>query len=54
MVVQVTTPHFCAGLVFQGLTCTEAAPILHWAVNKDRDWLRAYFKRKGWKAAVVR
>lgn len=50
--VQVTAPHFCAGLVFQGLICTEAAPILKWAVNKNRAWLWPYFERKGWKAVI--
>lgn len=50
---QITAHHFCAGLVIRGDRCTEAAPILAWAVGKTRDELRAYFARKGWRAVVI-
>ena len=53
-VAQITAPHFCAGLVMRGDRCTEAAPILAWAVGRTRDELRAYFAAKGWRAVVVR
>ena len=52
--VQVDAPHFCAGIVLVDDVCTEAAPILKWAVGKHRDWLRDYFKAKGWKATVCK
>lgn len=51
--VRVEAPHFVAGLVMTGLTCTEAAPILKWAINKDRATLRGYFARKKWKATII-
>jgi hypothetical protein len=49
---QITAPHFCAALITSADVCTEAAPILGWAVGKRRDELRDFFARKGW--AVVR
>jgi hypothetical protein len=32
----------------------EAAPILKWALHKDRSFLRDYFKSKGWSTHVMR
>lgn len=52
--ISVDAPHFCAALVMVDGKCTEAAPILKWAVGKGEEWLRAYFKQKGWKATEVR
>lgn len=53
VLVRIVAPHFVAGLVCDGDVCTEAAPILRWAVGKDRAELRAYFARKGWAASVI-
>lgn len=53
MLVRVVAPHFVAGLVMDGDTCTDAAPILRWAVGKQRAFLSEYFRRKGWRAAIV-
>lgn len=50
--VRVEAPHFVAGLIIKDDVCTFAAPILAWAVGRDRAWLRAYFARKGWRASV--
>lgn len=52
--IRVVAPHFVAALVTVDGLCTEAAPILKWAVGKGEDWLRAYFAQKGWKAHEVR
>lgn len=52
--VRVEAPHFVAALVTVDGKCTEAAPILGWAVGKSEEWLRAYFKSKGWKATEVK
>ena len=52
--VRVAAPHFCAGLVVVNDVCTEAAPILGWAVGMNANHLRAYFKRKGWKATIAK
>jgi hypothetical protein len=51
--VRVSAPHFCAGLIVVGDKCTHAAPILRWAIGKDRHELSAYFKRKAWKAVIA-
>lgn len=53
MLVRVVAPHFTAGLVLENGRCTDAAPILRWAVGANREFLRAYFSRKGWRATVV-
>ena len=53
MLVRVVAPHFVAGMVMSGDVCSEAAPILKWAIGKRRDFLRTYFARKSWKASVV-
>ena len=34
--------------------CFKAAPILKWAIGRDRKWLSDYFQRKGWKARVIK
>ena len=52
--VRVEAPHFVAALVTNGRHCTEAAPILGWAIGKTEDELRAYFVRKNWRASVIR
>lgn len=55
MLVSVDAPHFNAGLVIDECgMCVHAAPILKWCIGKRTDFLRGYFKRKGWKATVVR
>lgn len=48
--IQVTAPHFCAGIVIKDGQCVVAAPILKWAIGKDSDYLSRYFRRKGWRA----
>ncbi len=51
--VRVVAPHFVAGLVCHGDHCTDAAPILEWAIGKTREDLRTYFANKGWTASIV-
>lgn len=53
MLAQVTAPHFCAGIVMENDVCTDAAPILRWAVGKRHAELRQYFARKGWRVSIV-
>ena len=53
ILVQVTAPHFCAAFVLEDETVIDAAPILKWSIGKRREWLRDYFRQKGWKAVVV-
>jgi hypothetical protein len=50
LLVQVTAPHFCAGIVVCRDKVVEAAPILSWTLGKPYSWLkRQVFPRKGWK-----
>lgn len=51
--VRVVAPHFVAGMDVANGKCVEAAPILRWAKGKTEDELRAYFKRKGWRASII-
>lgn len=53
VLVRVVAPHFVAGLIMTAGRCTEAAPILKYAIGKERDELRRYFTSKGWKATIV-
>jgi hypothetical protein len=54
MLVQVTAPHFCAGLVLDETgTVVEAAPILGWTVGKHWRELRPYFAKRRWTARRV-
>jgi hypothetical protein len=53
LLVRVVAPHFVAGLVLEDDRCTEAAPILAWAIHWRRDALRAYFRRKHWRATIL-
>jgi hypothetical protein len=52
--IRVVAPHFVAALVMVDGRCTEAAPILKWAIGKSEEWLRAYFAGKGWRATEVK
>lgn len=51
--VRVVAPHFVAGIWCANGKCVEAAPILSWAKGKTEDFLRDYFKKKGWAASVI-
>ena len=54
LLARVVASHFVAGLVIVNDRCTEAAPILRWAIGKSRDELRAYFLSKSWAVSVVK
>lgn len=43
---QVTTSYFCCGLVVDGDRVVDAAPIMAWAKNKTRDFVRAWVAKK--------
>lgn len=51
ILVQITAPHFCAGVEFDAATslCTRAAPILHWMKAKRYRDLQTYCQGKGWE-----
>lgn len=46
--VQVSAPHFTAGLVVREGRVVRAAPILRWAEGRAWAEVAAYFRRKGW------
>jgi hypothetical protein len=50
--IQVTAPHFSAGIFVEDGHCIAAAPALEWALGKSVKELNAYFKRRHWQAAV--
>ena len=52
--VRVVAPHFVAGLVIEQQRATVTAPILAWARGKHEDELREAFRRKGWRASIVK
>lgn len=53
MVIQVTAPHFVAGIVLRRGRCVQAPPILAWCVGWAEEGLRAYFARKGWRVFLL-
>lgn len=48
MLIQITAPHFCAGLLIEAGKVVLAAPILRWMMGKPEDYVRFYCRRKGW------
>ncbi len=49
LLVTVTAPHYTASLVTVDGVCTEAAPILRWAIGKPWRRLREHFLYKGFR-----
>lgn len=49
----IDAPHYCAGLVLTNGRCTEAAPILNWALGRSGDDLRQYFARKKFRVHEI-
>jgi len=47
--LQISTPHFCAGIIIRTGYCVKAPPILKWTILKTEQGLLRYFKNKGWK-----
>lgn len=52
LTVQVTSSHFCAGVVVKDGIITKAAPILKWAKNKEFTDFSHYCASKGWVLEV--
>lgn len=61
-IVWVRAPHYTAGLVITSrfppgnsddYVCTEAAPILRWALGKPWEQLRRYFQGKRFEVVVM-
>jgi hypothetical protein len=52
--VRVVGPNFVAGLIVDNDRVVYAAPILRRLLWQDADELREIFRRRGWKATIVR
>lgn len=50
---QVTSPHFCAGVISRAGLISEAAPILYWMVGRTESFLVIYCQRKHWRVEIV-
>lgn len=53
LLVVVKAPHYAAALVTVDGVCTEAAPILRWAVGKSWPFLKRYFYGKRFEVIVM-
>lgn len=52
--LQITAPHFCAGLFFdKSGTAQDVAPILHYMRGWSEEQIRDYCGRKGWTVEPV-
>lgn len=49
VVCQITANYLCAGVVFVGSLCVDAAPIIKWMKGKQRSYIERYCQNKGWK-----
>lgn len=54
MLIRVEAPHYVAGVIFDGVHATTAAPILYWIVKQQKtlEWCINYFNQKGYKFDV--
>ena len=53
LLAQVTAPHFCAGIILADNVVIEAAPIISYMRGWNRDKVRDYCTRKGWRVRLV-
>jgi hypothetical protein len=44
---------FCAGIVLWDDKVIEAAPIVQWMKRWDRNRVREYCRKRGWKISIV-
>lgn len=51
--VQITAPHFCAGITLVNDTVDEAAPIVKWMRGKNWKYIQSYCINKRWQIAMV-
>ena len=52
--IQVTAPHFCAGLLVSRTHVVYAAPILKWTEGRRLTELGRYFRSKGWQYREIK
>lgn len=51
--LQITAPHFCAGIVVERGVVVDAAPILRWTIGKRLWDVQRYFFRKNFEIVIV-
>ena len=53
VIVRITAPHFCVGLLFRNQVVVEAAPIVKYMRGWNGAAVEAYVKKKRWKAEII-
>lgn len=53
ILIRITAPHYCAGLVARDGRVIEAAPILRWTVGKKAEAVIEYAVRKKYHVKVL-
>lgn len=53
MLIRVTAPHYCAGLVIKDDVCIHSAPILKWCRGKNLQELILYFTKKEYEIEML-
>lgn len=53
MLAQITSSYFCVGIILEEGVCTEAAPIVKYMINWNRDKIRDYCNKKEWRIKIV-
>lgn len=52
-IIQVTTDHFCAGLVVREGRIVKAAPAFQKFVGRDFEWFKRAAKTAKWKVEIL-
>ena len=50
---RIEAPFAVFGIIEDDSKIVKAAPICHWAVGKDLDYVTKYFDKKGYKIQIV-
>src|SRR3990167_3233072 len=53
MLLQITSPYFCAGAKVRDQTIIQAAPIIRYMERWNVDKTMQYAKSKGWRAVLL-
>lgn len=54
MLIQITMPHFCAGLIVKDGRIINAAPILKWTIGKTVTRVKLYYNKKNAKWKTIK
>ena len=53
VLIQITAPHFCAGITIKEYKVIEVAPIVHYMKDWTMDRVIEYCKTKSWRLEIV-